>query len=183
MYTVYKNADVLDDKKQYKERLNRTVNIKEFAKPLKLESGKTLTDVRIAYETYGRINSQKSNVILVCHSLTGNAHLAGEAHHPQKINETIPENRENIKAEKGWWDAVIGPGKLLDSDKYFIIGADNLASITKWYNFNWLNSNIKWVIATRAGYNLETDALRDFKIIKVEIDISSTQIRDKETEE
>jgi nicotinate-nucleotide adenylyltransferase len=67
--------------------------------------------------------------------------------------------------------------------KYIIIGADNLASITKWYNFNWLNSNIKWVIATRAGYNLETDALRDFKIIKVEIDISSTQIRDKETDE
>ena len=67
--------------------------------------------------------------------------------------------------------------------KYIIIGADNLASITKWYNFNWLNSNIKWVIATRAGYNLETDALRDFKIIEVEIDISSTQIRNKETDE
>lgn len=63
--------------------------------------------------------------------------------------------------------------------KYIIIGADNLASITKWYNFNYINSNITWVVATRAGYELDTTALRDFKILEVEVDISSTQIRRK----
>ncbi|NEW59959.1 nicotinate (nicotinamide) nucleotide adenylyltransferase [Sulfurovum sp. bin170] len=65
------------------------------------------------------------------------------------------------------------------SVKYIIIGADNLDSITKWYNFNWLNSNITWVIATRAGYKLDTTALQKFKILKVEMDISSTEIRRK----
>ena len=63
------------------------------------------------------------------------------------------------------------------SVKYIIIGADNLASITKWYNFDYINSNITWVVATRAGYELDTTALRDFKILEVEVDISSTQIR------
>ncbi|SFV62535.1 Iojap protein [hydrothermal vent metagenome] len=65
------------------------------------------------------------------------------------------------------------------SVKYIIIGADNLGSITKWYNFDWLNSNITWVIATRARYKLDTTALQKFKILKVEMDISSTEIRRK----
>jgi nicotinate-nucleotide adenylyltransferase len=65
------------------------------------------------------------------------------------------------------------------SVKYIIIGADNLSSITKWYNFDYINSNIIWVIATRAGYRLDTTALQNFKILEVEIDISSTQIRRK----
>jgi nicotinate-nucleotide adenylyltransferase len=69
------------------------------------------------------------------------------------------------------------------SVKYIIIGADNLSSITKWYNFSWLNSNITWVIATREGYELDTVALQNFKVLKVEIDISSTQIRNKELNE
>ena len=65
------------------------------------------------------------------------------------------------------------------SVKYIIIGADNLASITKWYNFDYINSNITWVIATRAGYKLDTTPLQNFKILEVEVDISSTQIRRK----
>jgi len=64
--------------------------------------------------------------------------------------------------------------------KYIIIGADNLSSIDKWYNFKWLNSQIIWIVATRDGYKLDTSKLRDFKILKVEADISSTEIRKKD---
>ena len=63
--------------------------------------------------------------------------------------------------------------------KYLIIGADNLASIEKWYNFDHLNSQITWVIATRAEHKIETAPLRDFKLLEVNVDISSTKIRDK----
>ncbi len=65
----------------------------------------------------------------------------------------------------------------IHSVKYIIIGADNLGTIDKWYNFKWLNSQITWVIATRGGYGLDTSKLKDFKILKVEADISSTEIR------
>ena len=60
---------------------------------------------------------------------------------------------------------------------YLIIGADNLASIDKWYNFKWINEQITWVIAMREGYALDTSQLRDFRILELEVDISSTQIR------
>jgi nicotinate-nucleotide adenylyltransferase len=61
--------------------------------------------------------------------------------------------------------------------KYLIIGADNLASIDKWYNFKWINEQITWVIATRRGYDVDTSKLRAFKILKIDADISSTEIR------
>jgi nicotinate-nucleotide adenylyltransferase len=60
---------------------------------------------------------------------------------------------------------------------YFIIGSDNLASIDKWYNFKWINEQITWVIATRRGYRLDTSKLRAFKILEIDEDISSTEIR------
>ena len=71
-----------------------------------LESGKKLKNVQIAYETYGKLNKENSNAILVCHALSGDAHVAGwyEGHR-----------------KPGWWDVIIGPGKCLDTDKYFII--------------------------------------------------------------
>ncbi len=61
--------------------------------------------------------------------------------------------------------------------RYLIIGADNLSSIDKWYNFEWLNRQITWLIATRNGYPLDTSKLRSFKILEVNVDISSTEIR------
>lgn len=84
------------------------VKTKKFAikDDLKLSSGKTLSNVELAYETYGDLNSAKSNAILVCHALTGDAHAAGWHLNP---------------AKPGWWDMVIGPGKALDTDKYFVI--------------------------------------------------------------
>ena len=60
---------------------------------------------------------------------------------------------------------------------YFIVGADNLASIDKWYNFKWINEQITWVIATRRGYGLDTSKLRAFKILEIDQNISSTEIR------
>ncbi|WP_405267485.1 homoserine O-acetyltransferase [Methanobrevibacter sp.] len=79
------------------------LNIKE---PIELDSGQTLEEVTVAYETYGELNKQKSNAILVCHALTGDAHAAGWHKGDKK---------------PGWWEIVIGPGKALDSEKYFII--------------------------------------------------------------
>ena len=73
---------------------------------LKLTSGKTLSNVELAYETYGELNSAKTNAILVCHALTGDAHAAGW---------------HSGDAKPGWWEIVIGPGKALDTDKYFVI--------------------------------------------------------------
>jgi len=61
--------------------------------------------------------------------------------------------------------------------KYLIIGTDNLASIDTWYNFKWINEQITWVVATRRGYDVDTSKLRAFRILEIEADISSTEIR------
>ena len=63
--------------------------------------------------------------------------------------------------------------------KYIIIGADNLNAIDRWYNFEWLNKNVTWVIASRAGYSVKSDILRASILLEVDADISSTQIRNK----
>jgi homoserine O-acetyltransferase len=83
-----------------------------FAAPpdeLLLESGRTLGPVTLAYETYGLLNADRSNAILVCHALSGDAHAAGF-----HAGEDAP----------GWWDAMIGPGKAFDTQQYFVICAN-----------------------------------------------------------
>ncbi|KZX12002.1 homoserine O-acetyltransferase MetX [Methanobrevibacter curvatus] len=75
-------------------------------KELILESGKTLKNITIAYETYGTLNNEKTNAIYVCHALSGDAHVAGWYEGDKK---------------PGWWEILIGPSKVLDTDKYFII--------------------------------------------------------------
>ena len=77
-----------------------------FDEPLVLESGASISPVTIAYETYGRLNREKSNAILVCHAFSGNAHAAG-----YHAGDDRP----------GWWDTIIGPGKALDTDDYYVI--------------------------------------------------------------
>lgn len=74
--------------------------------PFVLESGKSLDNITVAYETYGELNKEKNNAILICHALTGDAHAAGW---------------HNGDRKPGWWEMIIGPGKVLDSEKYFII--------------------------------------------------------------
>ena len=84
-----------------------------FAEPpdeLVLESGKKLGPITVAYETYGRLNEERSNAILAAHALSGDAHAAGKHH---------PDDRS-----PGWWDGMIGPGKAFDTDKYFVICAN-----------------------------------------------------------
>lgn len=77
--------------------------------PLVLESGSVLPSLTIAYETYGTLNQGRSNAILICHALSGDAHAAGYQE---------GDNRP------GWWDMVIGPGKAFDTDRYFIISSN-----------------------------------------------------------
>ncbi len=78
----------------------------DLSEDLILEGGSRLKDVTIAYETYGKLNKEKSNAILICHALSGDAHVAGWHEGDRK---------------PGWWDIIIGPGKCLDTEKYFII--------------------------------------------------------------
>ena len=75
-------------------------------RPLRLDSGATLGPLEVAYKTYGRLNTEKSNAILVCHALTGDQHAA---------------SRHPMTGKPGWWDRVIGPGLPLDPERYFII--------------------------------------------------------------
>jgi len=83
-----------------------------FDTPLKFSSGAVLPRYELAYETYGTLNADRSNAILVCHALSGNHHVAGY----------YSDNPKNV----GWWDNMIGPGKPVDTDKFFVIGMNNL---------------------------------------------------------
>ena len=85
-----------------------------FAQPLLLQSGATLRDYMLMYETYGTLNADKSNAVLVCHALNASHHVAGEY--------------EGQPKSLGWWDNMVGPGKPLDTDKFFVIGINNLGS-------------------------------------------------------
>ncbi len=85
-----------------------------FSAPLPLQSGASLHDYTLVYETYGQLNADKSNAVLVCHALNASHHVAGEyADQPGKT---------------GWWDNMVGPGKPLDTDKFFVIGVNNPGS-------------------------------------------------------
>lgn len=77
-----------------------------FAVPLALDSGRSLTALTVAYMTYGRLNAQKSNAVLVCHALTGDQFCASQ--HP-------------VTGRPGWWDSLIGPGKPVDTERFFVI--------------------------------------------------------------
>jgi len=83
-----------------------------FDSPLTLAGGAVLPAFDLVYETYGELNASRSNAVLVCHALSGNHHLAGwHADNPKGI---------------GWWDNLIGPGKPLDTRKFFVVGVNNL---------------------------------------------------------
>ena len=77
-----------------------------------LQNGETLTSYELVYETYGRLNADKSNALLICHALSGHHHAAGY------------HNEDDAKA--GWWDACIGPGKAIDTNRFFVVSLNNL---------------------------------------------------------
>jgi homoserine O-acetyltransferase len=90
-----------------------------FAEPLRLQSGKSLRAYDITYETYGTLNADKSNAVLVCHALNASHHVAG-----------VYANADKQLQDKstGWWDNMIGPGKAVDTNQFFVIGVNNLGS-------------------------------------------------------
>ncbi|HAU69490.1 MAG TPA: homoserine O-acetyltransferase [Gammaproteobacteria bacterium] len=83
-----------------------------FSKPLKLESGDVLDSYELVYETYGELNAARSNGILLCHALTGDHHAAG-------LHSDDPKTA-------GWWDQIVGPGKPIDTNKFFVVSPNNL---------------------------------------------------------
>ena len=85
-----------------------------FDAPLRLKSGATLPAYDIAYETYGTLNAAKSNAVLVCHALNASHHVAG----------SYQNEKENI----GWWDNLVGPGKPLDTNRFFVVGSNYIGS-------------------------------------------------------
>jgi homoserine O-acetyltransferase len=85
-----------------------------FDEPLSLESGASIGGYELVYETYGSLNAQRSNAVLVCHALNASHHVAGvSASDPQDL---------------GWWDNLVGPGKPLDTERFFVVGVNNLGS-------------------------------------------------------
>ena len=85
-----------------------------FDAPLELACGQSLPAYELAYETYGTLDQARSNAVLVCHALNASHHVAG----------CYADNPEDI----GWWDNMVGPGKPLDTNRYFVIGVNNLGS-------------------------------------------------------
>ena len=85
-----------------------------FADPLPLQSGASLSDYTLVYETYGTLNADRSNAVLVCHALNASHHVAG--------------TYEGQPKSAGWWDNMVGPGKPLDTDRFFVIGVNNPGS-------------------------------------------------------
>ena len=85
-----------------------------FDAPLQLQSGAQIRGYQLAYETYGTLNADKSNAVLICHALNASHHVAG-------VYAEQPSNQ-------GWWDNMIGPGKSVDTNKFFVIGVNNLGS-------------------------------------------------------
>lgn len=85
-----------------------------FDEPLTLASGQVLSEYTLAIETYGKLNEQRNNAVLVCHALNASHHVAG-------MSKDQPDNI-------GWWDNMVGPGKAVDTDRFFVIGINNLGS-------------------------------------------------------
>lgn len=85
-----------------------------FEAPLALQSGASIGGYRLAYETYGELNAARSNAVLICHALNASHHVAG-----------VYEGQDR---SEGWWDNMVGPGKPVDTDRFFVIGVNNLGS-------------------------------------------------------
>jgi homoserine O-acetyltransferase/O-succinyltransferase len=83
----------------------RHVQTVTFDEALKLELGGELPSVTVAYETWGHLNTAKDNAVLICHAISGDSHVA----------------KHNEEDDVGWWDVAVGPGKAIDTDRYFVV--------------------------------------------------------------
>ncbi len=91
--------------------INIFTDVAEIKSPLTLVSGKVIDEYNLKYETYGMLNKEKNNAVLICHALSGNHHAAG---------------CYNNEKKPGWWDNMIGPGKPIDTDKLYVVCVNNL---------------------------------------------------------
>src|SRR5690606_8994218 len=85
---------------------------RHFSEPLALACGRDLVDYQLVYETYGELNAARSNAVLICHALSGNHHAAGFHSEDDR--------------KPGWWDSCIGPGKAIDTNRFFVVSLNNL---------------------------------------------------------
>ena len=83
-----------------------------FDEPIQLDCGETLESFELIFETYGELNAERNNAVLICHALSGDHHAAGYHHESDK--------------KPGWWDNCIGPGKPVDTNRYFVVSMNNL---------------------------------------------------------
>jgi homoserine O-acetyltransferase/O-succinyltransferase len=90
-----------------------------FEDALPLQSGASIRAYDVVYETYGTLNADKSNAVLICHALNASHHVAGVY---------VDESGRAIARSEGWWDTMIGPGKPVDTNRFFVIGVNNLGS-------------------------------------------------------
>jgi homoserine O-acetyltransferase/O-succinyltransferase len=102
----------------------------DLPRPVRLDCGRELYPVRVAYETYGVLAPERDNVILVCHALSGDAHAAGFAKTPagESTRDGFAATDRDGAAGKGlgWWDGMIGPGKAFDTDRFFVVSTNLL---------------------------------------------------------
>ena len=84
----------------------------QFTQPLELECGRSLDAYELVYETYGTLNKARSNAVLICHALSGHHHAAGY----HSMDDKRP----------GWWDTAIGPGKAIDTNRFFVVALNNI---------------------------------------------------------
>ena len=115
----FADTTVASDTPRAETSLTRSVGdvrpqLAHFDDVLPLACGKTLAHYDIAYETYGTLNAERSNAVLVCHALNASHHVAGY----------YADDPDNI----GWWDNMIGPGKPVDTDRFFVVGVNNIGS-------------------------------------------------------
>ena len=103
----------------FAQPLVATPQTMHFEEPLALTSGASLRDYDLSFETYGTLNAERSNAVLVCHALNASHHVAGVYLNAQ--GQVIPRS-------EGWWDTMMGPGKPLDTNRFFVIGVNNLGS-------------------------------------------------------
>ena len=110
--------------------MNKNLNIKKIIidTPLKLDCGQTINNYSLAYETYGSLNENKDNAILIFHALTGDQFVSG-------INP--------ITKKEGWWSYAVGPDKAIDTNKYFVICANVIGGCMGSFGPNEINPDTK----------------------------------------
>jgi len=126
----------------------QAIRLVEPEQPLKLECGKRLAPIDVAYETYGQLNETGDNAVLICHALSGDAHVAG--YHS-------PDDRK-----PGWWDVMVGPGKGIDTNKYFVICSNCLGGCSGTTGPSSINP------ATQKPYGLDFPIITIGDMVKVQ---------------